>query len=128
MIFDEILPVVMVTERPNLANVAKGYQFLESEEPMARYEEVLSVKAPKREKKQLREIVLRKADNGGVVAEHRMSSFDGKDPVHAFGADEGHKLAAHLTKHLGMKIPGNHADGAGEEEEGNEEYEGGEEG
>lgn len=78
------------------------------------YAEALSaprgrVKTPKNE---FMSMALKKTANGGVVAEHRMSTFDGKEPVHAFGADEGRKLAAHITEHLGISMPG-----AKEEEE-----------
>ena len=76
---------------------------------MARYEEALSMR-PKKMKASLRSIELRKADNGGVIAEHRTGSFDGKDQVHAFGADEGHKLAAHIQEHMGIKMPGKSED------------------
>jgi hypothetical protein len=61
---------------------------------------------PKRPRAELRHIELQKAENGGVIAQHRMNYFDGKEPVHAFGADEGHKLAAHIEKHLGIKMEG----------------------
>lgn len=72
-----------------------------------KYAEVLDHNATMRRKPKnvLAAIELKKADNGGVVANHRMSSFEGKEPVHAFGADEGHKLAAHIEKHLGIKMP-----------------------
>ena len=56
--------------------------------------------------KALMHMLLKKADNGGVVVEHRMNTFDGKEPVHAFGAEDGYKLAAHIEKHLGIKMPG----------------------
>lgn len=59
----------------------------------------------KPKKNELSHIELKKADNGGVVAQHRMRNFDGKEPVHAFGADEGHKLAEHIGKHLGIHMP-----------------------
>jgi len=74
---------------------------------MANYAEALEHNAQmrKKSKNELREIVLKKATNGGAIAEHRMSQFDGKEPVHAFGKDEGHMLAAHLEKHLGIKMP-----------------------
>ena len=49
-------------------------------------------------------IELKKADNGGVVASHRMTRYDGKEPVHAFGPEEGNLLTAHLEKHLGIKL------------------------
>lgn len=58
----------------------------------------------KRPKPQLQAIHLSKATNGGVIARHRMSEYSGKEPEHVFGADEGHKLAAHLEKHLGIKM------------------------
>ena len=61
---------------------------------------------PKKMKPELEGIMLKRADNGGVVAEHRMRTFGGKEPVHAFGADEGAKLAAHIETHMGMKMPG----------------------
>lgn len=72
-----------------------------------KYAEVLDHNATMRRKPKnvLAAIELKKADNGGVVANHRMSSFEGKEPVHAFGADEGHKLAAHIEEHLGIKMP-----------------------
>ena len=84
---------------------------------MADYAEALSVPRPKREKNVVQEIMLRKAENGGVVAEHHMSRFDGKHPVHAFGADGGHKLAAHLEKHLGISMGGVREPVAGTEQE-----------
>lgn len=67
-------------------------------------------KGMKKPKNELREINLKKANNGGVVAEHRMSEWSGKEPVHAFGADEGHKLASHIQEHLGIKMPAEAAD------------------
>jgi hypothetical protein len=80
---------------------------------MASYGEALSTKPKgmKMPKNELREMVLRKADNGGIVAEHRMSNFEGHAPMHTFSAGEGAKFAAHISKHLGMQIPGNVADG-----------------
>jgi hypothetical protein len=70
------------------------------------FSEALEHKAQiKREPKSVLEsIQLKKADNGGVVANHRMTRFDGKEPVHAFGAEDGHLLAAHIEKHLGIKM------------------------
>lgn len=84
---------------------------------MASYQEALSIKAPKREKPRLVGIHLKPAENGGVIAEHHMSHYDGADPAHAFGADEGHKLAAHLEKHLGIKMGGSAESVEGAEEE-----------
>jgi hypothetical protein len=73
---------------------------------MANYAETLDTNAKMRNKPkpQLESIQLSKAENGGVIARHRMTTFDGKDPEHVFGADEGHKLAQHLEKHLGIKV------------------------
>ena len=70
------------------------------------YAEALETKAASRRepKNVLEHIQIKKADNGGVVASHHMTRYDGKEPVHAFGADEGHLLAAHLEKHLGIKM------------------------
>jgi hypothetical protein len=80
---------------------------------VAEYAEALSMPhgRSKKPKNELQSISLKKSDNGGVVAEHRMTSFDGKEPIHAFGADEGQKLAAHIEQHMGIKM------GAGQPEE-----------
>ena len=61
---------------------------------------------PKQVKKELRHIELKKAANGGVIAEHFHNTYDGLAKPHAFGANEGAKLAAHLEKHLGIKMKG----------------------
>lgn len=61
---------------------------------------------PRAPKKELLEMRLRKAKNGGVVVEHQMTTYDGKPEIHAFGGDEGHKLAAHVEKHMGITMPG----------------------
>lgn len=74
------------------------------------YAEALEHRASmKREpKSKMMSMEMKKADNGGVVVMHRMSGPmpAGGDPTHAFGADEGHMLAKHITEHLGMKMPG----------------------
>lgn len=76
--------------------------------------------APKKPPQFLRHMELQKADNGGVVARHVMNNYDGKDAVHAFGDGEGHKLAAHIEKHLGIKMPGKSEVNESEEHEGDE--------
>ena len=88
---------------------------------MANYAEMLEHNASMRRKPKnaLHSINLKKADNGGVVAEHRMSNFEGNEPVHAFGKDEGHLLAAHIEKHLGISMP--HAQNKESEEAGGSE-------
>ncbi len=58
----------------------------------------------RRPKPQLRSIEVSKAENGGVIAEHRMTEYTGKEAKHVFGADEGKKFAAHMEKHLGIKM------------------------
>lgn len=67
-----------------------------------------ATEAPERKapKKELRHIELTKAANGGVIAEHFHTQYDGITKPHAFGAEEGHKLAAHIQTHLGIKMPG----------------------
>ena len=72
-------------------------------------------------KKELREIALRKSANGGVIAEHQHNVYDGLNKPHTFGAGEGHLLAAHLEKHLGIKMPGKAAEGTTEVEDGQHE-------
>lgn len=73
---------------------------------MPGYAETLDANAKmrKRPKPQLESIQLSKAENGGVIARHRMTEYVGKEPEHAFGAEDGHKLAAHIEKHLGIKM------------------------
>lgn len=83
------------------------------------YAEALSMrpKGTKKPKAELREMVMRKSDNGGVVVEHRMSGpMEGHEPMHTFAAHEGPKLAEHIGKHMGIQIHGNHADAADPEE------------
>jgi hypothetical protein len=63
-----------------------------------------NAKMRRKPKPELEAIHLSKAENGGVIARHRMSEFAGKEPEHVFASDEGHKLAQHLEKHLGIKI------------------------
>lgn len=85
---------------------------------MPNYAETLDANAKMRTrpKPQLEAIHLSKAENGGVIARHRMSDYVGKEPEHVFGADEGHKLAAHLEKHLGIKMKMSETHGAPSEE------------
>jgi hypothetical protein len=73
---------------------------------MPGYAETLdsNAKMRKRPKPELRSIELSKAENGGVIAEHRMTEYTGKEPKHVFGADEGQKLAVHIEKHLGIRM------------------------
>lgn len=76
---------------------------------MASFEEALSQR-PKTKKAGppvLRSIQIEKAENGGHIAQHRFHN-NGPGPYHepeshVFGADEGHKLLAHVAKHLGIK-------------------------
>ena len=57
--------------------------------------------AHKPEKAVLMHIMLSPAENGGVVAEHRMSTFEGPEKKYVFGPKDGKGLAAHLGEHLG---------------------------
>lgn len=72
---------------------------------MANYAEMLDHNASMRRKpkKELPEVNLRKADDGSIIAEHRMGT-EGRAPVHTFGNDEGHLLRAHLEKHFGISM------------------------
>jgi hypothetical protein len=92
---------------------------------MASYAETLdsNAKMRKRPKPELRSIELSKAENGGVIAEHRMTEYTGKEPKHVFGADEGHKLREHIEKHLGIKISETHGKESQEPEKEAEEQE-----
>jgi hypothetical protein len=62
--------------------------------------------AEKKMPKILHHIELTAAQNGGAMAEHSFTHYEHKPEVHVFGANEGHKLAAHIEKHLGIKMPG----------------------
>ena len=53
--------------------------------------------------KVLRDIRVSKAKSGGHIAAHEFE--DAPPEEHVFGAQEGPKLLAHLTKHLGIKAP-----------------------
>ena len=84
-----------------------------------------NAKMRRRPKAQLEAIHLSKATNGGVIARHRMSEYSGKEPEHVFGAEDGHLLAAHLEKHLGIKMKTaepHAAEGEESESEGGEDY------
>lgn len=68
--------------------------------------------------KVLRELVVSRAANGGHVVKHRFDN-DGPGPYiepeeHVFGASEGGKVLAHITKHLGLKVGGAQANDAAE--------------
>lgn len=82
------------------------------------YAEALEHKAEIRRepKAKLSEISIKKADNGGVVVNHRMTRYEGNEPVHAFGAEDGHLLAAHIEKHLGIKMSETHGKSSEEPE------------
>ena len=72
------------------------------------YSEALSSrpKPAKAGPKELREYSIEKADNGGHIAKLRFHQENGpyhEPESHVFGADEGHKLIAHMSKHMGLK-------------------------
>ena len=69
-------------------------------------------KEMKREVGKFHHMELSSAANGGVIATHFHAGADGygmrEHPAgpHAFGENEGHLLAAHIEKHLGITMPG----------------------
>lgn len=77
--------------------------------------------APKMPKKELEAIHLKEAENGGVTAEHHFTHYEHKPEVHVFSDGDGHKLAAHIEKHLGIKMPGKSSTESSEETEGDQE-------
>jgi hypothetical protein len=85
--------------------------------------ETAAVAEPQQKKmpKELRSIELRKAENGGAVAEHSFTHYEHKPETHVFGAGDGRKLSAHLEKHLGISMPGKSKTDSAEETEGDEE-------
>ena len=54
--------------------------------------------------KELSAIHLMPAEGGGVAAEHHFTHMEHKPEMHVFAAHEGSKLAAHLGKHMGIKM------------------------
>jgi hypothetical protein len=56
--------------------------------------------------KVLHEMTLSAPKNGGAIAQHTFTHYEHKPEVHAFAANEGPKLAAHIEQHLGIKMPG----------------------
>jgi len=71
--------------------------------------------------KELSHIELREAENGGAVAEHHFTAYEHKPETHVFGTNDGHKLAAHIEKHLGISMPGKSKTDSAEETEGDKE-------
>lgn len=69
---------------------------------------------PRVPKKELDRIELKEAENGGVIAEHHFTSYEHKPEPHVFGDGDGHKLAAHIEQHLGIKMPGRAKSGTAE--------------
>ena len=66
-------------------------------------------------KKEIRRIVIEPAENGGhtVTHEYKPMQREGKHGVqenyvepehHVFGADEGHKMLAHVANHLNIPV------------------------
>ena len=88
---------------------------------VAKERAVAEPQAPKKPAKQLEHIRLEEAENGGVIATHHFTHYDHKPEPHVFGDGEGHKLAAHIEKHMGIKMPGKSASESSEETEGDEE-------
>ena len=69
----------------------------------------VAAEAPRTAKKPAKELMhgeLKEAENGGVTMEHHFTSYEHKPELHVFGSDEGHKLAAHIEEHFGIKMPG----------------------
>jgi len=75
-------------------------------------------------KKEFSHMELREAENGGAIATHHFTAYEHKPEMHAFGTDEGHKLAAHIEHHLGISMPGkSHTDKAASKEQEASEHE-----
>jgi hypothetical protein len=85
-------------------------------------EQAIAERMPaKKPAKELEHIRLEEAENGGVIATHHFTSYKHKPEPHVFGDGEGHKLAAHIEKHLGIKMPGKSSTDSAEETEHDEE-------
>lgn len=79
--------------------------------------------APRKQPKVLSHGELREAENGGVTLEHHFTNYEHKPEVHVFGDGDGHKLAAHIEKHFGIKMPGKSAVESAAPHEGDENEE-----
>ena len=75
---------------------------------------------PKRPKKELDHIRIKKAENGGHVIEHHFTSYEHQPESHAFGKDQREEALAHISKHMGVSM------GEPEEDETEEESTAGE--
>lgn len=69
--------------------------------------------------KMLMKISVEKAKNGGHVVTHHMGrksphGYQGMeslpDEQHVFGPEDGHAMLAHVGKHMGVEMPGEHDD------------------
>lgn len=61
-------------------------------------------------KKELRSMEIEKGENGGHTVTHRFhpgtnGEYRESEGPHVFGASEGKQLMAHITEHLGIKMP-----------------------
>ena len=70
--------------------------------------ELANTQAPTKAKmpKILDGMTLRAGENKGVIAEHHFTHYEHKPEMHIFSDGEWHKLAAHIEKHLGIKMLG----------------------
>jgi hypothetical protein len=71
--------------------------------------------------KELDHIRLTPAENGGVSAEHHFTHFEHQPETHVFAAGQHKELMAHLSKHLGISMPGKSKTESAEETEHDEE-------
>ena len=67
----------------------------------------------KKPPKVFKSMVLKHAENGGHIAEHHFENYEHEPEPHVFGKDEGHKLLAHVAKHMGIE----HGEPDGDEED-----------
>ena len=70
--------------------------------------------------KQLHHLEMRGGESGGVSVEHHFTNYEHKPEMHVFGDGDGHMLAAHIEKHLGIKMPGKSGADKNEPAEGDE--------
>lgn len=56
--------------------------------------------------KELRDMVVQPAENGGASIVHRFTHYEHPDEMHVFGENDGKEFVAHLAKHTGIKVKG----------------------
>lgn len=63
-------------------------------------------RVPKKPPKEFSHMEIHPGEDGGAVVTHHFTSYEHKPEMHPFSDGDGHKLAAHIEKHIGIAMPG----------------------